>query len=43
MKYWWIFFIAVFIVFACGNTLEEETSQEITIPDDEPIVDTNSK
>lgn len=43
MKYWWIFFIVVFIVFACGNTLEEETSQEITIPDDEPIVDTNSK
>ena len=43
MKYWWIFFIAVFIVFACGNTLEEETSQEITIPEDNPTEETYTK
>lgn len=43
MKHYWIFFVAILIVFSCGNTLEEETSQEIIIPDDEPIEDTNSK
>ena len=43
MKHCWIFFVAILIVFSCGNTLEEETSQEIIIPDDEPIEDTNSK
>jgi acyl-CoA thioesterase I len=43
MKHCWIFFVAILIVFSCGNTLEEETSQEIIIPDDEPIEDTNPK
>ena len=43
MKHCWIFFVEILIVFSCGNTLEEETSQEIIIPDDEPIEDTNSK
>ncbi|PQJ75245.1 hypothetical protein BTO13_08295, partial [Polaribacter gangjinensis] len=43
MKHWWIFFVTILIVFSCGNTLEEETSQEITIPEDNPIKETNIK
>jgi hypothetical protein len=43
MKFWRIIFVAILIVFSCGNTLEEETSQEIIIPDEEPIEDTNSR
>lgn len=43
MKYWWLFFVAVFIIFSCGNTLEEETSQEIITTDDETFEEPNTK
>ena len=43
MKHWWLFFVAILIVFSCGNTLEEETSQEITVPEDNPTEETNTK
>jgi lysophospholipase L1-like esterase len=43
MKHWWIFFVTILIVFSCGNTLEEETTKEITIPEDNPIEETNTK
>lgn len=43
MKHWWIFFVTILIVFSCGNTLEVETIQEITIPEDNPIKETNIK
>lgn len=43
MKHWWIFFVTILIVFSCGNTLEVETIQEITIPEDNPSEETNTK
>ncbi len=43
MKYLWTFFVAILIIFSCGNTLEEKTSQEITIPEDNPTEETTTK
>ena len=37
------FFVTILIVISCGNTLEEETSREITVPEDNPIEETNTK
>ena len=43
MKYWGLFFVTILIVISCGNTLEEETSQEISIPENNPTEETNTK
>ena len=43
MKYLGLFFVTILIVISCGNTLEEETSQEISIPEDNPTEETNTK
>ena len=43
MKYWGLFFVTILIVISCGNTLEEETSQEISIPEDNPTEEINTK
>ena len=43
MKYCWLFFVTLLIVFSCGKTLEEKISREITVPEDNPIEETNTK